>query len=110
MGAFIESKTWVGSGEGTGEEIDAIGTSIRNSPRRKSTQPISIGEFSGVIADPIRSKGFGFIKPDSGGEDVFFHIRNNPNGESFSRGQAVNYGVMSDPRSGRQLAVNVSPL
>ncbi|GIP21059.1 cold shock domain-containing protein [Paenibacillus sp. J22TS3] len=107
---FIESKTWAGSEEGTGEDIAVIGPSIRRSPVKKSAQPIRKGEFTGVIIDPIRSRGFGFIKPDNGGEDVFLHIRNNPNGESFSRGDVVNYDVMGDPRSGRQLAVNVSLL
>jgi cold shock protein len=38
------------------------------------------------------AKGFGFITPDSGGKDLFFH-KNNVNGDanSLSEGQTVSY-------------------
>ena len=55
------------------------------------------------------SKGYGFISPADGGEDVFVHFREIV-GDSFktlAEGQAVNYEVENGPK-GLQ-ASNVSP-
>ena len=55
------------------------------------------------------SKGFGFISPAEGGEDVFVHFRSIV-GDGFKtlvEGQAVNYEVENGPK-GLQ-ASNVSP-
>ncbi len=54
-------------------------------------------------------KGYGFIQPDDGGEDVFMHISaversgiGNPR-----EGQKLSYDVQRDPKKGRLSAANL---
>lgn len=58
------------------------------------------------------TKGFGFIQPDNGGQDVFVHIsaveRAGLNG--LNDGQKVEYELTTDKRSGRQSADNLRTL
>ena len=55
------------------------------------------------------SKGYGFISPADGGEDVFVHFREivGDGFKTLAEGQAVNYEVENGPK-GLQ-ASNVSP-
>jgi CspA family cold shock protein len=55
------------------------------------------------------TKGFGFIQPDDGGQDVFVHISaveragiGNP-----VEGQKLKYELVRDPRKGRMSAANL---
>jgi CspA family cold shock protein len=54
-------------------------------------------------------KGYGFIQPDQGGQDVFVHIsaveRSGMN--SLNDGDAVSYDLENDPRKGKTSAVNL---
>jgi cold shock protein len=56
------------------------------------------------------TKGFGFIAPDSGGQDVFVHIsaveRSGLN--SLVEGQKINFEVQQDRRTGKSAAENLS--
>jgi CspA family cold shock protein len=58
-------------------------------------------------------KGFGFIKPDDGGDDVFVHfsaIQTN-DFKTLNENQRVTFDVEKDPKdSGKFRAVNVSVL
>jgi CspA family cold shock protein len=58
------------------------------------------------------SKGFGFIAPDGGGDDVFVHIsaveRAGLNG--LDEGQKVSYEVVADPKRGKSSADKLKPL
>ncbi|MBW8639510.1 cold-shock protein [Hoeflea sp. WL0058] len=56
------------------------------------------------------TKGFGFIQPDAGGNDVFVHISavERSGMQSLAEGQKVNFEVVKDQRSGKSAADNLS--
>ena len=56
------------------------------------------------------AKGFGFITPDDGGEDVFAHFSaiNSAGFKSLKEGQAVTFDLTQGPK-GKQ-ASNIVPL
>lgn len=55
------------------------------------------------------TKGYGFITPDSGGNDVFVHISavERAGLRSLNEGQKVSYEMVADKRSGKQSADNL---
>lgn len=56
-------------------------------------------------------KGFGFIKPDEGGEDIFVHKNNVENlgyDQGFEDGEAVEFDVEETPKG--LSAINVQSL
>jgi CspA family cold shock protein len=55
------------------------------------------------------TKGFGFIAPDGGGQDVFVHataVERSTLG-SLSEGQQVSFELEKDQRTGKSSAVNL---
>jgi CspA family cold shock protein len=56
------------------------------------------------------TKGFGFIQPDSGGQDVFVHISavERAGLSTLVDGQKVNYEIEQDRRTGKSSAGNLS--
>jgi CspA family cold shock protein len=52
-------------------------------------------------------RGFGFIRPDSGGDDVFFHVTALREGDEIAKDAAVGFEVGTDPKTGRIRAVSV---
>ncbi|MBB3936157.1 cold-shock protein [Aureimonas phyllosphaerae] len=58
------------------------------------------------------TKGFGFIAPDEGGNDVFVHAtaleRSGMRG--LAEGQKVSFEVVADRRSGKNAAENIKAL
>lgn len=52
-------------------------------------------------------RGFGFLKPDDGGPDVFFHVSSLREGDSIVAGVAVKFELGADPKSGRTKATSV---
>ena len=58
----------------------------------------------------VEDRGFGFIRPDNGGEDVFVHIKQfEVAGLGIPyEGDRVTYDVEPDPRSGRTRAVKLA--
>jgi CspA family cold shock protein len=54
-------------------------------------------------------KGFGFIAPDSGGQDVFVHISavERAGMHSLNEGQKVSFDVVADRRTGKSAAENL---
>jgi CspA family cold shock protein len=55
------------------------------------------------------TKGFGFIKPDDGGEDLFVHVSavEQSGLRGLEEGQTVAYEVELDRRKGKTSAVNL---
>ncbi|WP_458524707.1 DUF1294 domain-containing protein [Onishia taeanensis] len=65
--------------------------------------------MQGHIADWKDDRGFGFIKPDSGGQRIFFHVSGMARGASRpSVGDNVSYEVTT-ASDGKTRAVNVRP-
>lgn len=55
-------------------------------------------------------KGFGFIQPDDGGNDVFVHISavERAGMHTLTEGQKVNFDLQRDPKKGKDSAANLS--
>lgn len=61
----------------------------------------------GTIKFFNQEKGFGFITPDEGGQDVFVHVSAVLGSTLLSEGQKVSYEVGQDRRTGKSRAENV---
>jgi len=57
-------------------------------------------------------KGYGFIQPQAGGQDVFVHISalEQSGMDSLNEGQKVSFESKMDPKKGKPNAVNVKPI
>ena len=55
------------------------------------------------------TKGFGFIQPDDGGQDVFVHISavERAGLRDLRDGQKISYEIVQDKRSGKSSAYNL---
>ena len=55
------------------------------------------------------TKGYGFIAPDTGGEDVFVHVSavERAGLQSLQEGQKVSFELQTDPRKGKASAVDL---
>merc|ERR1719483_323974 len=65
------------------------------------------GRESGV-AQRWNKKGFGFIKPDDGGEDLFCHFSAVEDGKCLIQGSKVEYVKTFDERRGKERAEQVT--
>jgi CspA family cold shock protein len=52
-------------------------------------------------------KGYGFIKPDDGTNEVFFHVSALVEGDEITVGKVVTFEMGVDPKSGKSKAVSV---
>lgn len=54
-------------------------------------------------------KGFGFIQPDNGGNDIFVHISavERSRMRTLKEGQKLSYDLQRDPKKGKDSAVNL---
>ncbi len=61
---------------------------------------------TGVVKWFNGQKGFGFIQPDDGGQDVFVHISavERANMRTLVEGQKISYELEKDRKSGKEAA------
>merc|ERR1712138_365959 len=64
---------------------------------------------TGVVKKFMEDKGFGFITPDDGGDDVFIHIKQVDGGE-LSEGDKVSFDNEWNDRKGKYNANNCTVL
>ena len=64
---------------------------------------------SGTVKWFNATKGFGFIQPDDGGQDVFVHISavERAGLRDLRDGQKISYEIVQDKRSGKSSADNL---
>ena len=74
---------------------------------RPSGDPMGAG--AGTVKWFNPTKGFGFIQPDDGGQDVFVHISavEQAGLRGLNEGQTVAYDLEADRRSGKTSATNL---
>jgi CspA family cold shock protein len=65
---------------------------------------------TGTIKYFNADKGFGFITPDDGSEDIFVHVSAIANGIKPNEGQKVRFEIGQDRRTGKTRAEQVSLL
>eukprot|EP00747_Dinoflagellata_sp_TGD_P129074 gnl/TRDRNA2_/TRDRNA2_174625_c2_seq8.p1 gnl/TRDRNA2_/TRDRNA2_174625_c2~~gnl/TRDRNA2_/TRDRNA2_174625_c2_seq8.p1 ORF type:complete len:106 (+),score=32.30 gnl/TRDRNA2_/TRDRNA2_174625_c2_seq8:92-409(+) len=63
---------------------------------------------TGTIKKFFEEKGFGFITPDDGGDDVFAHVKECPELEGCQAGDPCTFDTRWDDRKGKYNATNVS--
>jgi cold shock CspA family protein len=86
---------------------DKLGQVVRRPPR--PPRPAAVGgRRIGTVKWFNESKGFGFIKPDGGGEDLFVHKSQTPDRQGLRERQRVSFVVGKGPQ-GRPQAQDVRP-
>ncbi len=68
-----------------------VGDIESNGPQGPGT---GVNEVTGTIRKILKDKGFGFIEPDDGGDDVFFHRSSGAprvRFEDFGEGDSVQF-------------------
>jgi len=78
----------------------------RSRSRSPAGRGAPAGQLSGV-ACRWSDKGFGFIKPDDGGEDLFCHVSAIRDGNCLSEGARVTFDRNMDSSKGKDRADNV---
>lgn len=75
-----------------------------------SARPNSATAMSktGTVKKFFEDKGFGFIVPDDGGDDVFIHVKDLVNAEGLEQGDQVTFDTEYDDRKGKYKASNCS--
>lgn len=69
------------------------------------------GRQSGAVANLVVGKGFGFVRPDVGGPNLFFHMNSVADGQfhTLQIGTAVTYDVVNTERGLNAVSVRVTP-
>jgi cold shock protein len=72
----------------------------------RGIEPMSTGQT--IFFDETR--GFGFIRPDGGGGDIFVHVRDITNRDKLTQGERVSFEAIMDDRRGKPRAEKVRVL
>ena len=74
--------------------------------------PVSGDPGEGVVKWFNSTKGFGFIQPDQGGQDIFVHISavERAGLRGLNEGQRVSYVAAPDRKTGKVSAESIQPL
>lgn len=95
------------AGGGRSRPGGGFGRSGGPAPRGAGRDPLGSG--SGVVKWFSAAKGFGFIQPNDGGDDVFVHISaiERSGLRELQDGQAISFDLEQDRRSGKLAATNL---
>jgi CspA family cold shock protein len=106
-GGFDRGGGGGGFGGGGGGGFDRPRGGAGGGGGRPSGDPAGAG--AGTVKWFNPTKGFGFIQPDDGGQDVFVHISavEQAGLRGLNEGQAVAYDLEADRRSGKTSATNL---
>ncbi|MCB9964441.1 MAG: cold-shock protein [Rhodospirillales bacterium] len=65
---------------------------------------------TGIVKWFNDQKGYGFIQPDQGGNDIFVHISavNKAGMQTLKEGQKVSFEVQKDPKTQKSSAANLA--
>ncbi|TNC72256.1 cold-shock protein [Rubellimicrobium roseum] len=87
------------------DDYQRSSTASRGGPAYRQPE----GSGRGVVKWFNATKGFGFIQPDTGGDDIFVHISavEQAGLRDLREGQAVTYDIERDRRSGKSAATNL---
>jgi cold shock protein len=82
---------------------------LRNRAAYPNTYLKEVSMAQGTVKWFNGQKGFGFIQPDDGGQDVFVHISavERAGMHSLNEGQKVSFEVVADRRTGKSSADNL---
>lgn len=81
-------------------------SATRDEPIWRPAQREIIGEGAGAVKWFNSDKGFGFIQPEDGGQDLFVHVTQvrSAGFEGLKPGQRLAYSVERDQRTGKEAA------
>ncbi|WP_028744877.1 cold-shock protein [Rhizobium mesoamericanum] len=65
---------------------------------------------NGTVKFFNEDKGFGFITPEGGGQDIFVHVSAVQGSTLLREGQKVSYEIGQDRKTGKSKAENVRAL
>eukprot|EP00448_Togula_jolla_P009073 CAMPEP_0170603524 /NCGR_PEP_ID=MMETSP0224-20130122/18957_1 /TAXON_ID=285029 /ORGANISM="Togula jolla, Strain CCCM 725" /LENGTH=114 /DNA_ID=CAMNT_0010928409 /DNA_START=52 /DNA_END=396 /DNA_ORIENTATION=+ len=66
--------------------------------------------LTGTVKKFFEDKGFGFIVPDGGGDDIFIHINECNGTQALYVGDQVTYDTEWDDRKSKYKGLNCSPV
>jgi len=61
----------------------------------------------GTVTHFKDDSGYGFIRPDGGGADIFVHVRDIANADGLRKDQRVSFEIVTDDRRGKPRADQV---